>query len=258
MRIGVDLDGVLADLHGPFARQAQRLFPSLDPGALGAPEVGASPDTSSEDARDGLRVLPATQDVGLTADQSRAVWRSLTARQNFWETLRECEAGAVARLASLADTRGWEVLFITSRPASAGRIVQRQSQRWLRRHGFDMPSVFVVKGSRGRIAAALHLDVIVDDRPDNCLDVVLESKAGAVLIWRGDAGAVPVSAKRFGIATAPTVSECLDKLVAAEEAGAATAFMDQLRRLFGLKVKRPGIAHGLMSAPSRKGKGTSS
>lgn len=251
MRIAVDLDGVLADLHSPFVKEARRLFPRLDPVALGAPDVGASPEVPAEDAADGVKVRPETRDVGLTSDESRAVWRGLTAKPNFWETLRECEPGAVAKLAELADGRGWEVLFITSRPASAGRAVQRQSQRWLRRHGFDMPSVFVVRGSRGRIAAALHLDVVVDDRPDNCLDVVLESKAGAVLVWRGEASAVPASAKRFGIATASTVGDCLDKLVAAEDAGSATPFMDRVRRLFGIRVKRPGIAGGLMAAPDK-------
>ncbi len=80
------------------------------------------------------------------------------------------------------------MIFLTSRPQTSGRTVQRQSQRWLERHGFVMPSVFVVHGSRGRIAEALDLDVVIDDRPDNCLDIVLESKAGAVLDLARDAG----------------------------------------------------------------------
>ena len=91
------------------------------------------------------------------------------------------------------------MLFITSRPSSAGRTVQRQSQRWLQRMGFPLPSVYVVHGSRGAVAQALNLDVVIDDRPDNCLDVVLGSKAGAVLIWRGPQEKVPVSARRLGI-----------------------------------------------------------
>ena len=40
-----------------------------------------------------------------------------------------------------------------------------------------MPSVFVMNGSRGKLAAALHLDAVIDDRSENCLDVVVDSKA---------------------------------------------------------------------------------
>ena len=69
-----------------------------------------------------------------------------------------------------------------------------------------MPSVYVVHGSRGQIAKALQIDVVVDDRPENCLDVVLESQAGAILVWRGQRESVPASARRMGIAVVPTVA----------------------------------------------------
>src|SRR5690606_27674707 len=103
-----------------------------------------------------------------------------------------------------------------SRPRTAGDIVQLQSQRWLERHGFDYPSLFVVSTSRGRIAAALELDVVVDDRPENCLDIAIDSKARAILIWRGEQGAVPASARRLGIGGVDSVNACLDLLVQAD------------------------------------------
>jgi hypothetical protein len=129
------------------------------------------------------------------------------------------------------------VIFVTSRPTSRGRTIQRQSQRWLERCGFPLPSVYVVHGSRGRIAEALALDVVVDDRPENCLDVVLESRAGAILVWRGDERGVPASAKRMGIAVVPTIARCLDALAEAERPGQETGFLDRLRRLLGLKTR---------------------
>jgi hypothetical protein len=79
--------------------------------------------------------------------------------------------------------------------------------------------------------------VVVDDRPDNCLDVVLESKAGAILVWRGDAAAIPSSARRLGIAVVPTVAEVLDALVKADAGEGSTGFLDRLRKLFGLRTK---------------------
>ena len=54
--------------------------------------------------------------------------------------------------------------------------------------------MFVVHASRGKIAAALQLDVIIDDRPENCLDVAIDSAARAILVWRSDEDKVPTSA----------------------------------------------------------------
>jgi hypothetical protein len=147
----------------------------------------------------------------------------------------------VARIADIAIAQRWEVMFLTSRPSTAGDIVQVQSQRWLRRLGFELPSVFVVSTSRGRIASALELDVVVDDRPENCLDVVLESRAGAVLIWRGPQATVPASARRLGIAVAPTVARCLDTIIEAEESKAGGSLLDRLRALFGLPTKSTSV-----------------
>lgn len=237
MRIAFDLDGVLADLHAPFVQAAVQLFPELDRTAIRAQDIGASPPDSDDAAALAGEAPEATEDVPMSSSQTAAVWRHLGGVPDFWEGLKEIEPGAIARLARVAEQRRWEVLFITSRPRSAGRTVQRQSQRWLERCGFPLPSLYVVHGSRGQIAAALQLDIVVDDRPDNCLDVVLESRAGAILVWRGNQAAVPASARRLGIAVAGTVAESLDAIVEAETLDTDGTFLDRLRRLFGLKTR---------------------
>lgn len=230
MRIAFDLDGVLADLHSHFVRAALTLYPELEPATV------ESGDPAGESDRQDSDVPPVLPGVNLSRRQSDAVWRHLASIEDFWESLEEIESGAIARLAEVADARRWEVLFITSRPRSAGRTVQRQSQRWLEARGFPLPSVYVVHGSRGRIADALAIDVVVDDRADNCLDIVLESKAGALLVWRGDMAAVPGSTRRLGIAVVPTVAGVLDALIAAEKAAGGT-LLDRLRGMFGLKPR---------------------
>ena len=122
---------------------------------------------------------------------------------------------------------------IGQRPSSAGDTCQLQSQRWLARHGFSLPSVYVLRGSRGKVAAALDLDVVVDDRPDNCLDVVVDSKARAFLVWRGDtSSSAPLAAKRLKIDVVQSVGECLD-LLAAEREAKRGGFMGRLKRLMG-------------------------
>jgi len=210
VRIGFDLDGVLADMDAAMIALAERLFGAdstevsssdLDPERAPAEAVpeGASPGTP-----------------GQRRSRGRDIWREVRKIENFWETLGEIETGAVARLAELADERGWEVVFITQRPSTAGDTTQRQSQRWLAALGFAYPSVCVVSGSRGKVAEALDLDLVVDDRSENCLDVVTDSKAKAVLIWRGDQQHVVPNARRLGIEVTGSVGECLDRLAAGE------------------------------------------
>jgi hypothetical protein len=233
MRIAFDLDGVLADLHTPFVNTAVRLFPNLDPRALEGEDTSSPPaDADALPDEDAPQATPAPD---LTRRQTDAVWRELTRTTDFWETLEEFEPGAIAKLGTLADERGWEVIFITSRPHSKGRTVQRQTQRWLASKGFPMPSVYVIHGSRGRVAEALAIDLVVDDRPDNCLDIVLGSKAGAILLWRGAPNTAPASTKRLGIVVAHTVDRVLDAIVEAERAADGVGVIDRLKRLFGLK-----------------------
>jgi hypothetical protein len=239
MRIAFDLDGVLADLHGAFAAAANKLYPEIDTSAIGSPEVGSSPpDTEAPSAPKPSVPIARTNNVPLTSRQTDAVWRALADVPDFWESLQEIEPGMIRRLAELADERRWEMLFVTSRPRSAGRTVQRQSQRWLQEHGFSMPSVYVVHGSRGQIAKALQIDVVVDDRPENCLDVALESQAGSILVWRGQRESVPASARRMGIAVVTSVAQCLDSLVEIERSNEGGSLLDRLRRMFGLRTAR--------------------
>ena len=82
----------------------------------------------------------------------------------------------------------------------------------------------------------MNLDVVVDDRPENCLDIAIDSKARAILIWRGEQGAVPASARRLGIGGVPTVAACLELLVEADSPDAGgTSLVGRLRRLLGLR-----------------------
>lgn len=233
LRIGCDLDGVLADLEGSLRVEAQRLWP-------GKTWTSAMPATSlsADDVEPGLTdkersLTPFSRE--LTNSEERRLWREVRGITNFWETLSEIEEGTIQRLFELARARRWEVIFLTSRPWSDGDTVQLQSQRWLDRLGFEHPSVYVVRGSRGKIAAALGLDVVIDDRPENCLDVLLESQARPILIWRGDAASVPASAKLVGIGGVSNVNACLDILEQADSANESN-FVDRLKRLLGLKA----------------------
>src|SRR5215475_9946694 len=236
MRLGFDLDGTVADLHNALALEARRLFPDIDPAAV--PNSAAPGTTPSGDADAAPPEEQMLSFGSLSARQQREIWDAVCDRENFWETLDEIEPGALARLYSLVESHRWELIFLTSRPETRGDTAQAQSHRWLSKHGYMQPSVFVVHGSRGKIAASLELDVIVDDRPENCLDVAIDSRARAVLVWRGDEDKVPASARQLGIGAVKSIAECLDILEELDAAGGErTGMVDRLKRLLGLKPR---------------------
>ena len=258
MRLGFDLDGTLADMQAALAREARALFPGVDPASLPRSAVpdAASPDPTSEAGQPSEPAPVATPQ--LTARQQRALWDAVRARENFWETLDEIEPGALARLFRLVCDRRWELIFLTSRPETAGDSAQAQSHRWLAANGFSAPSVFVVHGSRGKIAAALNLDVLVDDRPENCLDVAIDSSARAILVWRGDEDKVPASARQLGIGAVSTIHHCLDILERLDEAESdAPGMVDRLKRLLGLKPRTARLREPASRRESESSEGTS-
>jgi hypothetical protein len=238
LRIAFDLDGVLADMDSELVRQAERLFGETMTRRLEPPaaEIGEAA-TEAAEPQSATDHAPPPLQLNLSPRQQRRLWRHVESIDNFWENLREVEPGTVQRLAGIASDRRWEVIFLTKRPETVGATAQVQTQRWLESRGFRLPSVYVVQGSRGRIAAALGLDIVVDDRPENCLDVVVDSKARAILVWREDPEQVPVAAKRLGIGVVATVAECLDILtqVDSAEAREQPGVMSRVMRLLGLK-----------------------
>jgi hypothetical protein len=161
------------------------------------------------------------------------VWQEIHATPDFWTTLTETEEGAVRRVQELMLKYRWEVFFITQRPATTGDTVQRQTQRWLVEHGFDLPSVLVVPGSRGAAAAALTLDYHVDDSPKNCIDVQSESRARALLIVDPNDESSVVSAHRLGTGTAATIGATLDVLEDATLAHTQPSLLARVAKMVG-------------------------
>jgi hypothetical protein len=252
LRIAFDLDGVLADMEAALVRQAESVFGEAivrtlqkpaDPAERAEAQPQPAPrddpsdsqDPQSAEAADGT---PPIARLNLTARQERKLWRHVATVQNFWETLEETEPGIVARIAETAAKRRWEIIFLTKRPKTTGATSQVQSQRWLVSKGFPLPSVYVVQGSRGRIAAALALDVVIDDRPENCLDVTIDSKARAILVWR-DEKALPVGARHLGIGVVRSVGDCLDILTTLDEHQTQQdpSLLARVRKMLGLKER---------------------
>jgi hypothetical protein len=168
LRLGFDLDGVVADFRTGFLDVAA--------GLLGRDSIKQ-------------RASPMPDLDAVSAAEAKQVWKVITETPNWWLGLAPYEPAQIARLYQLARRFRWEVSFLTSRIPTAGDSVQFQSQAWLETYGFYMPAVVTVPGSRGELANALRLDLIVDDQFLNCIEVVSASQAKAILILQlGDKG----------------------------------------------------------------------
>lgn len=224
LRIACDLDGTLADLESALRREAVRLFG--DDVEIASPaRPGERP--AHRGPRDAAGATGPLARRRLDRREQHALWNHVRGVVDFWETLPEIEPGAVARFADAAAAHAWEVLFLTQRPVTAGANVQVQSQRWLQAHGFTLPSVYVAHQSRGKIAASLSLDAIIDDRPENCIDVALDSSAKPILIWRGSANQVPPGISRLSIQVVASIADAI-RLLSGVPAPASAS-----RTLFG-------------------------
>ena len=242
LRVGFDLDGTVADMYAALRREALVLFgdKALRKAASQTSklqevrgEQNNEPPDDAPKSEDNPVATDAIRELQLTGRQQTQLWDHVKKIENFWSTLPELEPGIIARIAKAAVERRWEVIFLTTRPSTAGELVQMQSQRWLEAHGFQYPSVYVVHRSRGKIADALALDAFVDDRPENCLDIAVESKAKVILVWHGNLADVPAGAKRLGVQPVLTISEAMLLLEKLDDVRSKPGFMRSLMRALG-------------------------
>jgi beta-phosphoglucomutase-like phosphatase (HAD superfamily) len=224
LRVGFDMDGVLADFGAAFRAIEGELF--------GADTTGPPPNpTEEEKEQTPDRNLNPAASAKESDRRRRAVWDRIRATPDFWTTLKPTDPDAVRQLQALMLQWGWEVVFITQRPSTAGETVQRQTQRWLVQQGFDMPSVVVIAGSRGAAINALRLTHHVDDSPQNCVDVKTDSSAMPILIVGRPEGNTARQARQLGITVAVSIGESLELL---EQASGASRRSSVVRRLAAL------------------------
>jgi hypothetical protein len=189
LRLGFDIDGVLADFRSAFRDAAVRIVN----GDIEELEAVESPTSESP----------------LAPNDVKRVWDHIARTPNWWMEIDAYEPDQIARLYSLTRASAWEVFFLTKRPPSAGDSVQFQTQWWIERFGFYLPSVLTVPGSRGDVANALRLDLLVDDQLLNCVEVVSASPTKAILMQRTPDSAAREHATSRGIGVVPTLADAL-------------------------------------------------
>jgi hypothetical protein len=194
IRVGFDMDGVIANFNKTFRETAAKIE--------GLPDSG-------ERSEPGARAL--------AADAMKRVWDHISRTAQWWLQLEPYEPDQIQRLYRISRERRWEVYFMTTRPSSAGETTQFQTQWWLETHGFPLPAVLTVPGSRGDAANSLKLDIAVDDRLTNCVDIIAASRTKGILLLRKDDATVREQAQARGIGVVTTLAAAIDVIEQFEE-----------------------------------------
>jgi 5'(3')-deoxyribonucleotidase len=161
LRIGVDVDGVLAE----FIRQARLDFQKMLDGrpADSVIQTGWGFDS-----------------IGISREEERAFWKHVDETPNWWMQLgRRPGTNTLKRLCDK-----YRVIFITNRKDGTGLPVDIQTATWLSDNfGIAYPTV-LLSDDKGPLTRALKLDWFIDDRPKNVEEVRVSSPLTRTVLYR--------------------------------------------------------------------------
>jgi 5'(3')-deoxyribonucleotidase len=153
MVIGIDCDDVCCDFQSSYVRLLNFLF--------GRPPIGTAPiDWSGSNLQ-------------LTNEETKQSWTAVAKVPNFWADLKplpsfDDETTVLLKRLTLQH----DVYFVTNRFATPGSSPMKQTKHWFRTNArIEAPNVMIAK-DKGPMASVLQLDAFIDDKPQNCLDVL--------------------------------------------------------------------------------------
>lgn len=158
LRLGIDIDGVVADFNFTFRKLVH------DNTQVRLPEISLT----YPDSWDYHRV------AGVTSEEDNLLWEHIKNSASFWLNITAYPTAPV-----FLEWLAWlpseiDVYFITSRP---GKTAKMQTEMWLERNGwgYDCHPTVLISRDKGKCASALNLTHYIDDKNENCVDVLTES-----------------------------------------------------------------------------------
>lgn len=153
MKIGIDVDGVIADFHREWVNILERLF---------GPARHRTPPVHFEDDTTGYS-LPQVYEARDLFLNTYNAWSDLNPLPSFDEYTKELLSETIRR---------HDVFFVTNRFDTPGASPMKQTKYWFYVNALiQSPNVMIAK-DKGPMASVLQLDAFIDDRPKNVLDVL--------------------------------------------------------------------------------------
>lgn len=170
MRIGLDIDGVLADFQSPYQ-------------ALIVKTTGKDLFHDGDDRNPPVWEWPQLR--GYTNDEIKAIWALIKQSRTFWYSLPPTPHLATLALMIYELEHKHDVYYVTAR---VGESAKRQTEAWLTEYlPYNRTGVYptvLVSSHKGAIANALNFDCYIDDNGDNALDVASTSLTRSYLLNR--------------------------------------------------------------------------
>lgn len=159
IKIGVDLDGVVADFSYKFSTVLRKLY------------------------GDHLPLVTKESKVShwewdmwypeLNREQYMKAWEHVCNNEyGFWEDIPLVDEPEWKNFLTLNEYANLDVYFITARAKVPGKSVAQQSQLWLDRNGWINPQV-IVTTEKEHFIKMLNIKYFIDDRKENCESVKL-------------------------------------------------------------------------------------
>lgn len=162
MKIGFDVDGVLAAFNNAYKRIIER--------ESGRRLIDVLPDEESG----GPHTWFWERAAGYTKEEEAAAWAVIRWMPDFWFKLPPLSGAEVLATCIFDMEQNHDIYFITSRSATPG--AKRQTEEWLRQYlGMSNPTV-LISSSKGLCVAGLKLDAYIDDNLDNVTDVAAHTE----------------------------------------------------------------------------------
>jgi hypothetical protein len=155
MRIGVDLDGVVARFNMAFAKVANQLWPG---------KVEPDPQPLEWD----------WSDLGFTEAEVDRVWAEIKRIPNWWITLPAYRENVFAIATHRTMHPEDEIFYLTARVSSAGIPTMHQSQRWLDMCGIGGLGTAVIVKPDGVRKVSIYKRIGVTHAIDDNLPNVME------------------------------------------------------------------------------------
>ena len=149
MKLAIDIDGVLAQFDTAYTQLLMKIDPTIKV------DVFAADFPVAWSIEDYYGFSPETVDKAWAEIKNCGIfWKFLFPYPTAWADIEALNAAK----------RSHDIYFLTNRP---GATAKRETEEWLRGHGFDRATV-VICSKKQLFCEAAEIDVLIDDKVDNC------------------------------------------------------------------------------------------